>query len=110
MSAGKHICCGYENGAVMMLDLKGGNSVFGLAGGEGGQGHSRAVTSIAMHHDSALLLTGSQDETAKLIHSNSGKVVHLNIPCAQCHNVHFTTTWSCQKLNTALVEAHLPEV
>ena len=61
---------------MKMLDLKAGNSVFSLAGGDGvSEGHSGAVTSIAVHHENALLLTGSQDETAKLIHSNTGKVL-----------------------------------
>lgn len=54
-----------------MLDLKEGVSQVSLTGG---LGHTKAVTSIDTHQDNLLLLTGSEDETAKLINSNNGKV------------------------------------
>lgn len=68
LHSGKRICCGYENGAIKVLDLKEGVSQVSLAA------HSMAVTSLAAHEDNMLLLTGSEDETAKLINPNNGKV------------------------------------
>ena len=69
--AGKRICCGYDNGAVKVMDLREGVSLVSLTGG---QGHSKAVTCLDTNQDNMLLLTGSEDETAKLINSNNGKV------------------------------------
>lgn len=69
--AGKRICCGYENGVVKVLSLKEGVPLVSLSGN---QGHAKAVTCMDAHHDNMLLLTGSEDETAKLINSNTGKV------------------------------------
>ena len=37
-------------------------------------GHSASVTSLAVHHENVLLLSGSEDSTAKLINAQSGKV------------------------------------
>ena len=73
--SGKRICCGYDNGAIKVLDLKEGVSQVSLTGG--GIGHTKAVTSIDTHQDNLLLLTGSEDETAKLINSNNGKVSNV---------------------------------
>ena len=36
--------------------------------------HSKAVTCMDAHQDNVFLLTGSEDETARLINSNTGKV------------------------------------
>ena len=57
------------------MDLKEGVSQVSLTGG--GIGHTKAVTSIDTHQDNLLLLTGSEDETAKLINSNNGKVSNV---------------------------------
>ena len=86
--AGKHVCCGYEDGAVKVVDLKSGSTVASLSGGVTadhgtaaeattrtvGDGHGGSVTSIAAHGDGALLITGSEDGTSKLINSTNGKV------------------------------------
>lgn len=69
---GKRICCGYENGTVKVFDLKEGVAMVSLTGGHG---HSSAVTCLDSHRDNTFLLTGSEDETAKLINSNNGKVL-----------------------------------
>ena len=54
-----------------MLDLKSGVPLVSLTGSHG---HAKAVTCLDVHKENILLLTGSEDETAKLINSNSGKV------------------------------------
>lgn len=54
-----------------MLDLKEGVSQVSLTDSHA---HSKAVTSIDAHQDNILLLSGSEDETAKLINSHNGKV------------------------------------
>lgn len=42
-------------------------------------GHSAAVTCLASHSDNILLLSGSEDSTAKLLNSNTGKVcLHID--------------------------------
>ena len=69
--AGKRICCGYDNGVIKMLSLKEGVPLVSLTSG---QGHAKAVTCLDTHQENVLLLTGSEDQTAKLINSNSGKV------------------------------------
>ena len=41
-------------------------------------GHSKPVTCVDTYHDNVLLLSGSEDETAKLINSNNGKVRQIH--------------------------------
>lgn len=68
---GRRVAMGYEDGVVKVLDLKEGNPLVSVAPP---QGHSAAVTSLAVCEDNVLLLSGSVDSTAKLVNTNTGKV------------------------------------
>ena len=61
--SGKRICCGYDNGAIKVMDLKEGVSQVSLTGG--GIGHTKAVTSIDTHQDNLL------DQRTKLQNSST---------------------------------------
>ena len=71
MKDGRHIASAYEDGVVKVWDLKEGNPLISVAPP---MGHSASVTSLAVHHENVLLLSGSEDSTAKLINAQSGKV------------------------------------
>jgi WD40 repeat protein len=71
MKDGRHVALAYEDGVVKVWDLKEGNPLISVAPP---MGHSASVTSLAVHHEAVLLLSGSEDSTAKLINANSGKV------------------------------------
>ena len=70
-SDGRRAVLGYEDGVVKVWDLKEGNPLVSIAPPSG---HSASVTSLAAHSDNVLLLSGSEDSTAKLINTNTGKV------------------------------------
>ena len=71
---------------MKVLDLKSGASVVSLLGtvpadsapgataGVFNHGHAKSVICLETHHEGTLLLTGSEDETARLINAKSGKV------------------------------------
>ena len=71
MKDGRRVVLGYEDGVVKVWDLKEGNPLVSVAQP---QGHSASVTSLAAHNDNVLLLSGSEDSTAKLMNTNTGKV------------------------------------
>ena len=74
MKDGRHTAFGYEDGVIKIWDLKEGTPLINVAAP---LGHSAAVTSFAVHSDNVLLLSGSEDSTAKLINANTGKVGHF---------------------------------
>ncbi|XP_066988710.1 angio-associated migratory cell protein [Macrobrachium rosenbergii] len=69
---GKRAVAGYDDGSVRVFDLKSGELKCHFSGG---LAHSGQVTSISVHKDNALVLSGSSDCTAKLFNTVSGKVV-----------------------------------
>jgi len=69
---------GYADGAVKLLDLKTGATIFTLSAGK--SGHSAEVTCIDCHISDSVIVTGSIDCTALLINTGTGKVcAHLSI-------------------------------
>ena len=66
---GRHISCGYEDGGVRVWSLKECTTVTTIS-----PNHGAPVTSMAAHSDGVLLMTGSEDSTARLVNSSSGKV------------------------------------
>jgi len=76
--SGKRACVGYADGAVKLLDLKTGSSIFTLAAGK--LGHSAEVTCLDCHISDSVIITGSTDCTALLINASTGKVsVYLKL-------------------------------
>lgn len=72
MPDGKRAVVGYEDGSVRLWDLKQGNAVHVIKGADGHQG---ALTCLDINNDGSLVLTGSVDGQAKLINTNTGKVL-----------------------------------
>jgi len=70
---GKRVCVGYADGAVKLLDLKSGSSIFSIAAGK--SGHDAEVTCVDCHVSDNVLITGSVDSTALLVNINTGKVM-----------------------------------
>ena len=79
---GRSACFGYEDGAIKVWDLKEGSTLLSVTGPSG---HTGAVTCMAAHQDNVLLLSGSDDSTAKLTNINSGKV--MSDVTVTAHNV-----------------------
>ncbi|XP_076329006.1 angio-associated migratory cell protein isoform X2 [Tachypleus tridentatus] len=69
---GKRAVTGFEDGTIRIWDLKSASVLHGITDKSA---HEEAVTVIDCCKDKSLLLTGSTDCTAKLINSNSGKVL-----------------------------------
>ncbi|XP_041478059.1 angio-associated migratory cell protein-like [Lytechinus variegatus] len=69
---GKRCCVGYKDGSVKVWDLKQTNTVHHF---KDGNGHEGDVTTLDCNHDNILALSGSIDGTAKLLNSNTGKVL-----------------------------------
>ncbi|XP_068208590.1 angio-associated migratory cell protein [Palaemon carinicauda] len=69
---GKRAISGYDDGSVRVFDLKSGEVKWQFTGGVAHTGH---VTSLSVHKDNALAMTGSIDGTAKLFNTLSGKIV-----------------------------------
>lgn len=69
---GKRAIIGYNDGAVKIFDLKEGKAIHQF---QGNNGHSDKVVALDCHSDNQLALTGSIDGNAKLINSQSGKIV-----------------------------------
>ena len=84
---GRRVACGYEDGTVKVWNLKEGTPLVSVAPP---LGHTASVTSLAINSDSALLLSGSEDSTAKLTNVDSGKVgVHsTRLRSLICYIVH----------------------
>ncbi|XP_063049500.1 angio-associated migratory cell protein-like [Engraulis encrasicolus] len=69
---GKRVCVGYEDGSVRLWDLKQGNALHVI---KGSYGHQGALTCLDVNKDGTLVITGATDGQAKLINTNTGKVV-----------------------------------
>ncbi|XP_013794706.1 angio-associated migratory cell protein-like isoform X2 [Limulus polyphemus] len=69
---GKRAVIGYEDGTVRIWDLKSASVLHGITDK---LAHEEAVTVMDCCKDNTLVLTGSTDCTAKLINTNSGKVL-----------------------------------
>ncbi|XP_071823388.1 angio-associated migratory cell protein-like isoform X2 [Apostichopus japonicus] len=70
---GKRCIVGYEDGASKIWDLKDQALLHHIKAG--GHGHSDSITCMDCHKDNVMALTGSVDGTAKLLNTNTGKVV-----------------------------------
>lgn len=70
---GKRCIVGYEDGSSKVWDLKEQSQLHHIKAG--GHGHSDSVTCVDCHKDNVMALTGSVDGSAKLINTNTGKVV-----------------------------------
>lgn len=68
---GRRVALGYEDSVVKVWDLKEGTPLVSVTSP---LGHSDSITSLATHNDNVLLLSGSEDSTAKLTNTNTGKV------------------------------------
>ena len=69
--AGKRLGCGYEDGSVKVWCLKEAKPLSSVVPPFS---HSLPVTCVAVHQDNTLVMTGSEDSTAKVINSTNGKV------------------------------------
>ena len=80
---GKHVSCGYEDGGVRVWNLKECTTVSTMS-----PSHSGSVHCLAAHADGRLLMTGSDDSTACLVNSTTGKVTtSWAVPDAQTINI-----------------------
>ena len=75
---GKHVSCGYEDGGVRVWNLKECTTVSTMS-----PSHSGSVHCLAAHADGRLLMTGSDDSTACLVNSTTGKVT-TSMGSARC--------------------------
>ena len=71
MKDGRRVALAYEDGVVKVWDLKEGNLLISVAPPIE---RSSPATSLAVHHEDVLLLSGCEDSTARLINANTGKV------------------------------------
>lgn len=69
---GKRSAVGYEDGSLRVFDLKTGQVLQHFSDG---LAHSAPVTSLAVHKDNTLLISGCLDGTAKLFNVNNGKFI-----------------------------------
>lgn len=65
-----------------MWDFKEGSTVVTMS-----PSHARPVNCIAVHVDRGLMMTGSEDSTARLVNTSTGKVMFH-------HNMHSTVDTS----------------
>ena len=68
-NAGRHICCGYEDGVVRVWDLRECSTTCSMS-----PSHSGPVNCLTVHRDGATMMTGSEDATARLVSTTTGKV------------------------------------
>lgn len=78
------IAIGYSDGTLKLCNLS-NNSVAGTVSGP--TGHKSSITSIKYHPDSSLVLSGSEDGTAKLITTSNYKVI-WSINCCDAQHGH----------------------
>ncbi|CAG5129165.1 unnamed protein product, partial [Candidula unifasciata] len=76
---GKFAGVGYEDGMVKIWDLKTAAAVHTISGHEG---HQSSVYCMDASSNGSLILTGSEDMTAKVINSSTGKVLST----LKCHD------------------------
>eukprot|EP00731_Ephydatia_muelleri_P030804 Em0022g318a len=72
LSQGKCAAFGYEDGAVQLWDLKEARAIPEVSGH---LAHTSCITCMVSNSDGNLLLTGSEDATAKLTNGGTGKVL-----------------------------------
>lgn len=68
---GKRIVVGYSDGSAKVFDLKTLDVLQHLSAHNA---HTNTISSIDCHRDNNLIVTGSLDSTAKLYHTQTGKV------------------------------------
>ncbi|TPX59050.1 hypothetical protein PhCBS80983_g02721 [Powellomyces hirtus] len=71
---GKTIVSGSSDGSVIVWDPKTAAATLRLTA-EDARFHETAITTLAVHHDSQLLLTGAEDGTARLVHIGNGRIL-----------------------------------
>lgn len=69
---GKRAISGYEDGSIRIFDMKTGEMKHQFSDA---LAHSSPVTSISVHKDNTLAISGSVDGTAKLYNTLNGKVI-----------------------------------
>ena len=69
---GKQLFAGYENGNLVLWDLKTTAQLFCL---KGDHGHEDTVNCVASCSSSSLLVSGSYDAKVKVIHASNGKIL-----------------------------------
>lgn len=74
LADGKRAVCGYTDGSIRLFDLKSGSTLHTVPKGHG-FGHLDAINSLDCHQNNNLVVSGSQDGTAKLWNPTSGKCV-----------------------------------
>ena len=67
---GKRIACGYEDGGVRVWDLRECATTMAMAPPP----HKAPVNCISASSDGTLIMTGSEDATARLVNTATGKV------------------------------------
>ncbi|XP_055870079.1 angio-associated migratory cell protein-like [Biomphalaria glabrata] len=72
MPDGKTACVGYEDGVVKIWDLKSSSAIHTVSDHEG---HKEPVFCLDHNSSGSLVMTGSEDMTAKVINTSTGKVV-----------------------------------
>jgi outer membrane protein assembly factor BamB len=70
---GKHIVSGSADGSVLVWDPKTAAVLFRF--NSGGLFHEGSIGALAIHPDNQLVLTGSDDGTARLIQIATGKIL-----------------------------------
>ncbi|KAI8815607.1 quinon protein alcohol dehydrogenase-like superfamily [Fimicolochytrium jonesii] len=71
---GKSIVSGSSDGSLILWDPKAATATLRLTASDA-RFHSVGITSLAMHPDGQLLLTGAEDGTARLIHGGNGRIL-----------------------------------
>ncbi|KAI9104065.1 hypothetical protein DFS34DRAFT_606844 [Phlyctochytrium arcticum] len=71
---GKTIVTGSTDGSLIHWDPSTATAKLKITG-EDARFHSAAITSLAVHHDNQLVLTGAQDGTARLVHLGNGRIL-----------------------------------
>jgi len=90
------VAIGYSDGTVKLWNLK-DQSLVGTV--MGALGHRSSITSVKFHPDNALIVTGSEDGTAKLIRTSNCKVI-WSISC--CDSLHDQNP--CQEASVESIE------
>ena len=67
--AGKHIVCGYEDGGVRVWDLRECTATCSMS-----PSHTGPVSCLDVHREGSLMMTGSEDLTARFVNTSTGKV------------------------------------